>query len=353
MSTWRRLVVSVSAMALALGAMAPSSLAQDGPAAGEVVPQGGEEVHSWALAPAGSTDPGEAGNRPNLSYEVDPGAELEDAVTLYNFSNVQLTFRVYATDAFNNEDGEFDVLPADQAPSDVGSWLTLPQPNVTVPPGAQITMPITVKVPADARPGDHAGAILASSEAAGTGADGKVVTLDRRTGTRVYLRVAGALQPDLAIESVDTSYRPALNPLDGTATVTYRIQNRGNVRLSGAHSASVAGPFGLARKRIPAEDLPELLPGEGVTLSATFDHVPAALIARTEVRLEPIGAGEALDAVTRTGTAFAPPITILLVAMAAWLALRARRAYRRHRRLPDDELEREDDHAEVREVQPA
>ena len=343
-------MASISVILLAAGVAAPSSWGQDPPpevdpvVPGQAVPEGAGEVHSWTLAPAGSTDPGEAGNRPNLSYEVDPGAVLDDAVTLYNFSNVQLTFRVYATDGRNNEDGQFDLLPGDEAPTMVGTWITLPQAQVTVPAGRQVTMPITVRVPEDADPGDYAGAILATSEAVGTGEDGKVITLDRRTGTRVYVRVAGALRPELAIENVETRYRPALNPLGGTATVTYRIQNRGNVRMSGAHSVAISGPFGMAERRIAAADFPELLPGESFDVKASFDDVPAAVVATATVRLDPAaGAGsEEQSAITRQGMAFAPPLTIILLTMALALGLRARAAYRRHRR-----------EAQVAEVQPA
>jgi hypothetical protein len=341
MKTWRRILVAATAVGVSLGASVPSSWSQDStpqsdPPAGRESPEaaGTGVVQSWALAPAGSTDPSEAGNRPNLAYELAPGADLEDAVTLYNFSNVPLTFRVYATDAVNNEDGQFDLIPGDQEPEDVGTWITLPQDNITVPAGAQATMPISVKVPADAAPGDHVGAILASNEAAGTGPDGKTVTLDRRTGSRVYIRVSGDLHPELAIEDIDTSYTPSLNPLGGTAKVTYRIHNRGNVRLAGAHSVSIAGPFGLSEQRVPAKDLPELLPGESVTLRASFDGVPAAAVAVTMIRLEPSGnvGRDDLSAVSGRALTLAPPVTVIMLGLATWLALRARRAYRRHRR---------------------
>lgn len=344
MTSLRRILVAATAVAVAFGASTPSSWGQDPAPAGQVSITGvdGEAttsadgvVQSWALAPAGSADPGEAGNRPNLSYELDPGAELTDAITLYNFSNVPLTFRIYATDAINNEDGQFDLIPGDQEPTDVGTWITLPQSNITVAAGSQATMPITLKVPASASPGDHVGAILASNAADGTQPDGKVVVLDRRTGSRVYIRVAGALTPDLAIENVNTSYTPSLNPFGGRAEVTYRLQNRGNVRLSGAHTVSISGPFGVAKKRIPAEDLPEVLPGEGVTLRASFDGIPATVLAFTTVRLDPTGAtvdGVELTTVTRGAITLAPPLTVILVPMALWLALRARRSYRGHRR---------------------
>lgn len=330
----RRLVVAATAAAVAFAA-------SGGPVAGQAEPStppapGKQVVHSWALAPAGSADPGEAGNRSSLSYDVDRGAKLDDAVTLFNYSNVQLTFRVYATDALNNEDGQFDVLRGDQEPSDVGSWITLPQEHVTVPPRAQVRLPFTLTVPDDARPGDHAGAILASSAARGTGPDGKVVTLDRRTGARVYLRVAGALRPELGIESVRTTYEPALNPMGGSADVTYRIVNRGNVRLAARHSVSIAGPLGIGKRSADPEEVPELLPGESVTIRTQFDDVAATAIAFTTVRLEPENdSAAAVEAVSRRTMTLAPPLTLVFGALALWMALRARRAYGRHRR---DEL---------------
>jgi hypothetical protein len=338
MRTLCRSLLAATVLAVALAAPGPAVAAPTAPAAplqDSGAPAEGAVVHSWALAPAGtSPDPNQPGNRATLSYELDPGAVVEDAVTLFNYGNVKLTFRLYATDAFNNDDGEFDVLPSGQPPVDLGTWITLSSSVVTVEPGMQATIPITVRVPADARPGDHAGAVLAANDTVGTGPDGKTVTLDRRTGSRVYLRVSGPVQPELAIENVKTVYEPSLDPLGGSATVTYRVQNRGNVRLSGTHRASVSGPLGVARKRTARQDLPELLPGEGVTVTATFDDVPAMGVELTEVEVEPateVGGTSDLATVSRTGMALAPPLTVLLLGLGAWLAVRARRAHRRHR----------------------
>jgi hypothetical protein len=287
-------------------------------------------VQSWALAPAGSSDdPDQPNNRPNLSYELDPGAVVQDAVTLFNYGNVPLNFEVYATDAFNNEQGQFDILPGDKVPDDVGLWITLPSRRITLQAGQQVRLPITVTVPDDAKPGDHVGAIVASSTALGTGPDGAAVAVDRRTGTRVYVRVAGPVEPELAVEHVTTTYEPSLNPLGGTAEVTYTIRNRGNVRLAGTHQVEVSGPLGLFGRSKAAKDLPELLPGERYTVRERFTGVPAAVLERTEVHLEPAGADAA--ATSRSAMTFAPPLTLVFLALATWLGLRARRAYRRHR----------------------
>jgi hypothetical protein len=338
------MAVAVVAFTAALAGLVPASwgeAAQEpSPESGvEVVdlPQGTDEtiVHSWALAPAGSTDPTQPGNRPILTYEAAPGATIDDAVTLFNYSNVQLTFRIYATDAFNNEDGAFDLLPGYEEPTDAGSWVTLPQGNITVPAQSQATMPITLHVPPDASPGDHAGAVLASSVARGTGPDGKVVDVDRRTGSVMYIRVDGELTPELAIENVETTYHPSLNPLRGTADVTYRIQNRGNVRLSGRHSVSISGPFGFGKHGKPVEDVPELLPGDGVTVRVTFEGVPAGVVDFTKVHLDPSpieGDEDGLRPVNRGGIALALPITVILVLLALGLARYARRRYVEHGR---------------------
>ncbi len=309
----------------------------------------GEIIESWALAPAGSTDVDGAGNRPELSYVADQGAVIEDAVTLFNYGTVQLTFRVYSTDAFNNDEGQFDLLPGDQEPTDVGSWVTFPQEMVTVPAGQQVTMPITITVPVDAEPGDHAGAVLASSPTLGTGEQGDVVTLDRRTGTRMYLRVNGPLAPELAVADVETTYEHGLNPMGGAAQVRYRIENRGNVRLGGTATVAIAGPFGLGEQTVTLPDVPELLPGEDVTVVVDVDDVPALLFDSTTVRVVPTGAdgGEGEQAIGEDLT-FAPPLSLLLVLLALLFGLLARRRFLRHRRLdatpvveamPDDALQ--------------
>ena len=325
-----RLALATALLAVAVVAPSPTAAAQQDPA----VPPGEEVVHSWALSPGGSDVAGDAGNRSTFTYEAPPGAVIDDELTLYNYSNVPLTFRLYATDAFNNEEGDFALLPGDEEPSDVGTWIDIPQTGIVVPARSQASMPITVTIPPDVDPGDHAGAILASSTARGTGADGKVVDVDRRTGSRVYIRVAGALNPDLAIENVETNYKPALNPMSGTAEVTYRIRNRGNVRLGGEHRVSVAAPFGLGRQQSEMLRIDEILPGEEVTFTTELAGVPAGILDNTVVELTPFAAGDAeetLERVTRNNRSLAIPVTIVGLLVAFALARYARRQYRRHR----------------------
>ncbi|MFN6119867.1 MAG: WxL protein peptidoglycan domain-containing protein, partial [Actinomycetes bacterium] len=161
-----------------------------------------EFVQSWTLTPGGGPDGAQAGSRPNLSYQLAPGTSVDDIVVVYNLGNTPLDLRVYATDAFNNDDGDFDLLPGDELPSDVGSWVLLATDRVTLAPGTQATIPIRITVPPDASPGDHVGAVLASSVSTFDNGDGTVVDVDRRTGTRLYIQVDGPLNPQLAVGSL-------------------------------------------------------------------------------------------------------------------------------------------------------
>lgn len=329
----KRLWIRLGLAAAMLPGLSPSPAWGQVPAAPEPPAAGDPVVHSWALAPATADRTG-TGARPNLSYQAAPGSEVRDEVTVFNYSNVTMTYRLYATDAFNSDDGSFSLLSAQERPSGVGTWVSLPQSSVTLLPRSQATMPVVLKVPVTARPGDHAGAILASSQALGTGPDGKTITLDRRTGSRLYVRVDGPLAPELAVEQLRTTYGAKLNPLGGTAEVSYRIENRGNVRMAGKHRVAVAGPFGLLERAKEPAEIPELLPGEGVTVRVTFDGVAALGLATARVHLEPLAVGTAemaVDRVSRRAAATALPYSVLAFAMVAGLVAVARRSYLGHR----------------------
>lgn len=334
MTTWRRGLAALLLLGATVLGTAGASSAQETPVAPGLEtapPAPGQVVQSWALSPAGATDPDQPGNRPNLTYDLPPGASVDDAVTVANYGNVPLELRIYASDAVNNADGGFDLLRPDETASDVGSWVSIPQPSLIVQPRTQYTIPVTITVPADATPGDHVGGIVAGLRAKGTGADGKVVDLEQRTGTRLYLRVDGPLQPNLSVENVQTRYSSKLNPLSGPTEVTYTIANRGNVRMGGTAKVKVGGPFGLFATTTEPEQIPELLPGESVQFTKTLDGQPATVVQQAEVIVEPreiVNPSEqAPQSTSGTALGLALPVTVIVLLVVAGLLLYARHRY--------------------------
>ena len=310
------------------GAAAPASFAQAG--------QGGSQpiVNSWALMPTGA-DPSQPSSRVSLSYDLAAGATLRDSVTLWNYSNVQLTFQTYATDAFNNAQGAFEALTGGKPPADAGSWVTLAWNQLTVRAHGKVDIPMTLVVPGGARPGDHAGAILAANQVQGTSANGKTVNLDRRTGTRLYIRVAGPVRPALVVENVHTVFHPKLNPLGGSMDVAYVVRNAGNVRLAAHQHVAAKGPFGLATRSHKLADVPELLPGNAISLNAHFASVPALVRATGEINLQPFSPDAdvtAVPPVRRAGHTWSVPWSVLALILAVWLARRTYLPIRRRRR---------------------
>ena len=63
--------------------------------------------------------------RSSYRFLVTPGGTLRDQVAVRNLSTTAVTFRVYATDALNVDNGGFGLLPRAQRPRDVGSWVTV------------------------------------------------------------------------------------------------------------------------------------------------------------------------------------------------------------------------------------
>jgi hypothetical protein len=316
-----------------VGLGAPPAHAADG--TNQAPPPGsGQYLESWALAPTG-VDPSQPSSRAYLSYSLAPGATTTDSVSLWNYSDVQLTFHVYATDAFNNHTGQFSLLPGDQKPTDAGTWVTLQTNSVTVPSKTRVDIPVTVHVPADASPGDHTAGVIASLPTGTTSPSGQPLVVDRRTGSRVYVRVSGPVNPALRVENLSSEYHGQFNPLDGSLDVSYTVRNAGNIRMAARQKVEVHDIFGrtVAKQKLP--DIADALPGSTFVVRHTFTGVPAGVRLTTDVTITPVAAQGATEkpiaAHEWTTTTWAIPWTLLLLVALALLLWRLVRRYRGRR----------------------
>jgi WxL interacting protein linking bacterial and host surfaces len=301
-----------------------------------VAAQADPEAITWGVVPATADGPD---GRAVFDYKLDPGAELVDHVAVSNHSTEQITVAVYASDAFTTADGGFDLLPAAEPPTDVGSWIALDSGSLTVPARSRVHVPFRLSVPANATPGDHAGGLVASLTGVGTDPAGQV-QVEHRVGARIYLRVTGELRPQLTVERIDAEYDGTWNPFGGgTLTATYTLRNTGNVRLTGAPGVEVAGPFGLGRRDAGGDPLPEMLPGDAFTATVRATGVLPLIRLTTTVAIQPSATdGEQLEPAPSLAEAradvWAPPwsqgLLLLLVGAGAagWWWWRRRRRRR-------------------------
>lgn len=240
-------------------------------------PAGAADNGLWAVDPGGGDGPGA---RSNFTYTLKPEQVFRDKVTVANLSDEPLTLDLYATDAYNTSlDGGFALLEADEDPVDVGAWIELATDQLTLEPRTQADVPFRISIPLDARPGDHAGAIVAQNiEAEGEVESGDIgIDIQRRVGTRVYVRVDGPLRPDLEVTQVAVERSSALLPPftgRGDATIAYEIKNNGNTRVTPTAAARVNGIFGETVIDFDDRVLNELLPGSRLIVIEQFTGVP-------------------------------------------------------------------------------
>ncbi len=290
---------------------------------------------------------GRGSDRTAYAYTLDPGAEAADAIVITNHGTDPVSLKVYAADGGTSSEGSLALLPADQESQAVGRWISPQSDVVEIAGGAAATVPFTVRIPANATPGDYAGGLVTSLTAP---EQEEGVNVDRRLGIRVDVRVGGALNPALAVEGTSVSWNGGLNPFGGDASVTYTLHNTGNAKLGETSAVRVTGPFGAIPLDAPsAEALPDLLPGESWTQTVNVPGVPALFAVFATASVTPLvvdasGSRSPIDDVTGTAVGAAVPwLLILLLVLVAGLVVGAVELRRRRRRAAQ---EREDSRVE-------
>ncbi|EWC59401.1 hypothetical protein UO65_5347 [Actinokineospora spheciospongiae] len=263
---------------------------------------------TWSVTPARAEGPDA---RPRFEYTVEPGMRYDDHLAVRNLGGGELTVDLYAADAVNTDSGGFDLLARDEHSPTLGAWVTLTRQQVVVAPRSTAVVPFSLTVPDDAEPGDHVGGLVAAVTTGGQ------VRVERRVGARLYARVAGPVTPALRIDPPAAAYRGTLNPAGpGEVDVTWTAVNDGNIRVAVRPSVRVHGPFGLTEVSWTGDTLPELLPGNAVTLTRTLTGVWPLGPLTAHVEAEPVTSADqplagAVDPATAETTVWAVPWTAL------------------------------------------
>lgn len=242
--------------------------------------------------------------RGNFTYDAVPGAVIQDSMIVVNTGTVALPLTAYAADAFTAASGEIDVL-VDGTPSvDSGTWVSVSPTTLDLAPGQQAEVTFTISVPANARPGDHAAGIVTSLVSHDTS---QSLSVDRRLGTRINLRVAGTLAPAAAVSGVEAGYTPSWNPFaPGTLTLTYSVQNSGNTRITGQESLAATGPVGLFGTTTAPAQLGEVIPGSTIEVRRELPAMSLGWLTGS-VTVAPEGVGLGAGSVTPIVVDFSAP----------------------------------------------
>lgn len=278
--TWRRACRAVATATLITLVAGAGAVA--GPAGATPVPAGARPAAAPADAPKatfgiGPSDGRRIDGRSGLSFLASPGSRLVDRVAVVNLASAPATLRVYAADAATSADGSIGYEPRAAARTGAASWITPQAPVrdgvVTLAARQTVIVPLVIRVPAEATPGDHVAGVLASVTSKVRNAKGQLIDFDQRVAVRASFRISGAVKAQLSVTSLRAEYHDSLNPVgSGSATVSYTVRNTGNVTLGARQRVTVSGLFGEDDARAVAT-LPALLPAASVRMSVTVPDV--------------------------------------------------------------------------------
>jgi len=290
-------------------------------------PASASDNGSWSVSPTGTNG---VTPRDWFEYQLRPGQTLRDMVSVSNLTDHDMTFKIYAADAYNAPgDAAFALkLRTDEA-ADAGAWIHFGLDTLTVPARSRADFPFELSIPPDASPGDHTAGIIAEDASPPSATDQTGVAIQRRVGTRVYIRVNGPVHPELAVTKIGIRKRQALFPPfsgRGQLDAGYVITNTGNVRLAGQATLRLKGLFGRTLKTLAPVDIPELLPGGSFVVNEPLGSLPIIDRLRIEVAIKAPG----LETTRSKAIWDIPWLEVLIVVILA-VGFEARRRYRRWR----------------------
>lgn len=203
----------------------------------------GADVPSVGVAPM-DTRPDDPNGGQWFVLALAPGQTGRLRARVVNPAGVDQRVRLSFADLDFAEDGTPSV--ADVA-SDVGTWGSFDEPDVTVPARGSVVAPFSVTAPDGAEAGDHVGVVLATGAPGGDG----LLKVVKRVATRLYVTIPGDARRQFSIARVDVTKDSAAFPREATVRVTLR--NTGRVRLHPVVTVNgnrAAGPSLLMTKSI-------------------------------------------------------------------------------------------------------
>lgn len=169
-------------------------------------------------------DPGNKRTQSIFIYELKPGQQKQDAVTVFNNSDEQKNINVLAVDSVRSSGGAFACAQNVDTKKDVGLWTSVDSKPFVLQARQKREVPFTVTPPVNPpSPGEHNGCIIIQ-EVKDPSLQGGVA-LSFRTGIRVAVLIPGKVVKNLELRRLDIRER-------STSIVAAPIvYNSGNVSL--------------------------------------------------------------------------------------------------------------------------
>jgi hypothetical protein len=162
-----------------------------------------------------------------IEDKVTPGDVYRFSITVTNIAPTTKTFTLSAGDIKGLDDAGNPVFAKDgEEPTAyaLSSWITIPEPSITLGAGESRTVPYSVRVPTQTSPGAHFGGVFFDSGTAKPTTTGSAVSM--KVGTIISLRIAGDVVEEARLREFSTDKMIYSSPV---ASFIARVENLGNV----------------------------------------------------------------------------------------------------------------------------
>ncbi len=158
---------------------------------------------SFALRPV-HYDPALPETKSYFVFDAQLGSTIHDTVRVVNVGTASGTVKLYAVDATTGQTSGTVYRNAGDPRRDVGRWIALSAPTLTLAPGQSQIVSFTLSVPSGASAGDHVGGIVGENEALtkGSSSGALQIKIKHLTVDAVVVRIPGAAAAGLSLSRV-------------------------------------------------------------------------------------------------------------------------------------------------------
>lgn len=201
-----------------------------------------------------------------------PGETADENVEASNGGTAPLTEYVDPVDGLTAPSTGDAYSDRGQTLRGAGSWVSPALATLTLPPSGSETVGFTVRVPTDARPGDHLAGLAFQDAAASTSSSGHIsVTTVSRSVIGILVEVPGPASARMAVTTAQLRALPGF----GTASVALKLVNDGQLLVHPALSVTLVGD---GYRGTVTRQLSTCLPGNAIVYQLAWPQrlVPGA-----------------------------------------------------------------------------
>jgi hypothetical protein len=202
-----------------------------------------------------------------FAFDASPGENQNFTLNVKNITsdNQEVTFEASNYSIGNNN--EISFIAGDNEASGLKNWLSSDIPVLTLKPGEEREISFALKIPANAAPGSHSGAVLAKSRAQ---AETSGPQISGRVAAHVLVNVKGELNGG---GKIDYFYAPIFSGKNVDISATF--ENTGNVHYI-PHGEIIIKNLITKKAQSSILDKHFVFPGKSYTFSIE-EKIPSVL----------------------------------------------------------------------------